>query len=189
MKNAFLTLLPVVFLSPAFHGIKAQKNLFARAAQYLHSVRDTFPNVAGIQVVVVRGDSLLFQISSGLANVEKSQSFDAGTGLYIASNTKAFTGLAMMKLVGQGKVNLDDRMTRYINRAWFPDSIAVDDIRVHDLLAHTHGLSYDALTFRTAFAGNAPDSMLPYLLRFTSYREGYPSGQFSYSNLGSCFRE
>ncbi|MEZ5083288.1 MAG: serine hydrolase domain-containing protein [Bacteroidales bacterium] len=150
---------------------------------FLETVLDSFPGVPGINLVVVNEDGILFYESAGYAVMEASTRFTAETGMYIASNTKAFVGLALAKLVSDGQVSADAPITKYINRKFFPDSIDVNQIYVRDLPGHTHGLSNDAMTFRTAFTGTAPDSLLPELLQFTSYSSTPPSKNFRYNNF------
>ena len=150
---------------------------------FLETVLDSFPGVPGINLVAVNGDGILFYESAGYAVVEASTRFTPETGMYIASNTKAFVGLALAKLVSDGQVSADAPITKYINRKFFPDSIDVDQIYVRDLPGHTHGLSNDAMTFRTAFTGTAPDSLLPDLLQYTSYSSSPPSKNFRYNNF------
>ncbi len=184
MKNNLYTIL-IFFsmLTIQLPALVAQNHFAGRTHEFLAATRDSFPNVAGIDVVVVKEQNVLFTASAGYADVAARRPFTPETGLYIASNTKSFTGLALQQLIRNGSISLDDPVTTYLNRAWFPDSTDVSGICIRDLLAHTHGLSNNAMTFRTAFAGNAPDSLLPGLLQFTSWREGHPSQAFSYSNF------
>ncbi|MCC3859981.1 serine hydrolase domain-containing protein [Pseudemcibacter aquimaris] len=89
-----------------------------------------------------------------------SRSFGGATPdtLYrIASNSKLFTALAILKLRDQGKLNLDDTIEKHID--WYNIKQKFDQsdpITIKSLLTHNSGLPYE------------PD--LPYW----SYRDGYP---------------
>ncbi len=135
----------------------------------------------GISVTGVHGGKVVFEKGFGFAD-EKNPMNDQ-TRLYIASNTKAFTGLAMAQLVNKGLIHLNDPLSKYIDPKYFPDSISVDSISIQQVLSHTHGLSNDPLVFRTAYSGEYPAD-LRNLLKFTSYRKGKPDHSFRYSNLG-----
>jgi len=178
---AFLILLLIqsLTITPAKSQTQNQEHIHS----FMQQVIDSFPGVSGLYVIAVQNDKILFSESVGYAQVENKTRFTPETEMYIASNTKAFTGLAMAKLIRDGRISENDPITKYIDRQYFPDSIDANHIYIHDLPAHTHGLSNDAMTFRTAFAGNAPDSILPSLLKFTSYRFHPHSKKFSYSNF------
>ena len=53
----------------------------------------------------------------------------------IASNTKTFTGTVLLQLVGEGKISLNDRVTKY-----FPQYTAANDITLTMLANMTSGL-------------------------------------------------
>ncbi len=181
LKWVLFILLGILLIIPdPSHG---QEALQKEVESYLDSVRDSFPGVPGIHVVVVDENGILLRASSGLADVGSKEPFTPETGMYIASNTKAFVGLAMAQLIESGKIGLNDPVTDYMDSKYFPDSIDVSNILIRDLIGHTHGLSNDAMTFRTAFAGNAPDSLLPHLLRYTSYYFHPPAKKFRYNNF------
>lgn len=175
------TILLLLSLIPCL--IFGQDDIRKNVEDYLQSVRDSFPGVPGIHVIVADKDHILFSVSAGFADMEDSIPFTSETGLYIASNTKTFVGLAMARLIEDGKIGFDDSITKYLDRSYFPDSIDADQIYIRDLPGHTHGLSNDGMTFRTAFAGSAPDSLLPSLLKYTSYAFHLPAKKFRYNNF------
>lgn len=72
--------------------------------------------VVGASVAVVKGRDTILVKGYGKANVELDVATPvAGTAIYeIGSITKQFTGAAIMQLVEQGKVSLDDDVTKYL---------------------------------------------------------------------------
>ena len=57
-------------------------------------------------MVGVKNGEVIYSKGFGYAN--EAYKMDAKTPIYIASNTKAFVGMAMSKLIESGKLNLDD---------------------------------------------------------------------------------
>jgi CubicO group peptidase (beta-lactamase class C family) len=94
--------------------------------------------VVGASVAVVRGRDTLLVKGYGKANIELDVATPAaGTAIYeIGSVTKQFTGAAIMQLVEQGKVNLDDDVTKYLPTF----KTAGRRVTVRRLLDHTSGM-------------------------------------------------
>ena len=63
---------------------------------------------------VIRGNDTLAYGAHGLANVEAWRAPTATTIYEIGSLTKQFTSAAIMKLVEQGRVKLDDDLSKYV---------------------------------------------------------------------------
>ena len=92
--------------------------------------------VAGMSVAVVKGRDTLVMKGYGFADVENDVPATASTVYRIGSITKQFTSAAVMQLVEQGKVSLDDDITKY-----FPNfSTHGQRILVRHLLNHTSGI-------------------------------------------------
>jgi len=72
----------------------------------------------------------------GLASVELAVPVTADTVFDLASVTKTFTAMAIMTLVTDGKLSLDDPIARYIDRT--PSGWAAMTVR--QLLTHTSGI-------------------------------------------------
>ncbi len=90
----------------------------------------------GISVAVQHGGELIVATGYGLADVENGVPATEHTVYRIGSVTKQFTAAAVMKLVEEGKVALDDPMTKY-----FPDyPVGEFHITVGQLLDHTSGI-------------------------------------------------
>ena len=82
----------------------------------------------------------------GKANIEKNLPVTKKTMFSTGSVSKIYLAAAALKLVDEGKLNLDDKVTEYI-----PDFKMADprykDITVGMLLNHTSGMPGDALLF------------------------------------------
>ncbi|HEY4215566.1 MAG TPA: serine hydrolase domain-containing protein, partial [Gemmatimonadaceae bacterium] len=85
---------------------------------------------------VIRGTDTLAYGAYGLANVDASRAPTATTIYEIGSNTKQFTSAGIMKLVEQGKVKLDDDLSKYVPQ--FP--LHGMHVSIRQLLTHTSGI-------------------------------------------------
>lgn len=133
----------------------------------------TIPEVPSIGVTIVR-DGKPYARAFGYADVGKKKLADANTGYYIGSTTKAFTGLACAILAGQGKLDLDAPISKYL-----PEVKATVTLR--KLLSHTSGIENVPIVFRTAFSGEHDPATLVALIDSSKPRA---NADFRYDNLG-----
>jgi len=94
-------------------------------------------DVPGIAVGVYSRGQILLAKGYGLANIELNVPVKAETIFQSGSVGKQFTSAAIMMLVEEGKIGLDDSIVKYFRDA--PQSWQA--IRVKNLLSHTSGLS------------------------------------------------
>jgi len=90
----------------------------------------------GVSVVVTENGKTAYRAERGSANIESKASIAPGTFFRFASITKQFTAAAIMKLVDQGKISLDDPLTKYLPDYPGPGGAAT----VRQLLNHTSGI-------------------------------------------------
>lgn len=96
----------------------------------------THPEFVGLSVAVARGDELIVDRGYGIADLEWNAPVDASTIFRIGSTTKTFTAAAILRLAEQGKLGLDDPLSRYVPE--FDTGGRVVTIR--QLLNHTSGI-------------------------------------------------
>lgn len=89
--------------------------------------------IPGMSAAIVKDQELLWAKGFGYADVEKQISASPNTLYYIASLTKTFATTVLLQLVEQGKLNLDEPMSKYSNE--FKD----DKVKVKHVLSHTSG--------------------------------------------------
>lgn len=95
---------------------------------------DRTNNFSGV-VVVGRGESILLQRVYGSANVELGVPNRLDTVFHVASVSKPFTAAAILALVQDGKMTLEDPLSRF-----FPDYPHGREILVRHLLTHSSGI-------------------------------------------------
>jgi CubicO group peptidase (beta-lactamase class C family) len=92
--------------------------------------------IPGAAIGVVQRDRVLLRRDYGLANLETETPVRPGTVFDLASVTKPFTAAALLMLMQDGKLRLDDHITTFIAGA----PVAWKDITVRHLLSHTSGI-------------------------------------------------
>jgi CubicO group peptidase (beta-lactamase class C family) len=92
--------------------------------------------IPGVSLAVCRDGQIIKATGYGLANVELDISMTPETVLQTGSVGKQFTSMAIMMLLEEGKLGLDEKIPKYIR-----ESPAVwKDVTVRELLTHTSGI-------------------------------------------------
>jgi len=113
-------------------------------------------DVPGVVAMVVSADRVLYQGAFGKLNVAGGVDMPPDAIFRIASMTKPMTSAAVMMLVEEGKLKLDDEVSRYVPRFASPTVLTTADaargtfetrpaarpITIRHLLTHTSGIGY-----------------------------------------------
>jgi N-acyl-D-amino-acid deacylase len=92
--------------------------------------------IPGLSVAILRGDSVLLSRGYGMANVELRVPASDSTIYQSGSMGKQFTATAVVMLAEQGKLRLDDAITK-----WLPEGRGKwERVTVRHLLTHTGGI-------------------------------------------------
>ena len=102
-------------------------------------------HVQGLVWGVVRNGQLVHLGTAGFQDVESRRPVTADTLFRIASMSKAFTALAILKLRDEGRLSLDATAESYVPelRSWTYPTADSPRIRVRDLLSHAAGFVDD----------------------------------------------
>ena len=150
MKRSILALL--VFTCAAYAQPVNSAERVARIDHLLQQYVDK-NQVAGAVALVLKDGRPAYEHSFGWSDKEAGRKMTAGTIFRIASQTKAFTSTAVLALYEEGKIGLDDPVSRFIP-TFRHTTVAVKDdsgvrvvpakraITIRDLLTHTAGISY-----------------------------------------------
>lgn len=142
-------------------------------------------DIPGAAVAVVTGDSVLFTAGFGYANIEKKMPVTVNTHFFLGSITKSFTALGIVKLVEEGKIDLNTPVKEIL-----PDIIIqnrwekTDPVRVVHLLEHTAGICDGFLTvFNWRHEPNIPlKEVMGMQKRIVIHHR--PGSFYLYSNIG-----
>ena len=100
------------------------------------------PAEPGVAVIVVRDGGIIFRKGQGIANLELEVPIEPDMVFRLGSLTKQFTAVAILMLAEQGKLTLDDSISKFL-----PDYPTHDHlITIKHLLTHTSGIkSYTSM--------------------------------------------
>jgi CubicO group peptidase (beta-lactamase class C family) len=134
-------------------------------------------HIPGLALLVSRGGKIVEAEGFGLANVELQVPVKPETVFQSGSVGKQFTATAVMMLVEEGKVGLDDPLTKY-----FADAPASwNEVTVRELLSHTAGFG----DYPEKFDFHRDVTEDEELKLVESIPLAYPAGtKWAYSNLG-----
>ncbi|QEG22925.1 serine hydrolase [Mariniblastus fucicola] len=90
-------------------------------------------------ILLARDNEVLLKKAFGLASRRFDVSNNVKTKFNLGSMNKMFTAVSVLQLVQQGKLSLDDRLSKYVDESWLPREIT-DKIQITHLLSHTSGL-------------------------------------------------
>lgn len=124
-KIGLLLLFPIQLIAQSATIKKIDAYCTAQAQHY---------NFSGV-VLIAKGPTVLYQKAFGQAARQWNIANTLHTKFQIASLTKQFTAAMILKLVEEGKLSLNDKLTR-----WFPHYPKGDSVTVHMLLNHTAGI-------------------------------------------------
>ena len=103
-----------------------------------------YGKMPGISIGIVYDGELIYQNGLGYADVDKKIPASVDTRYRIASQSKMFTALGIMILRDEGKLRLDDPVTKFL--PWLnlkPVNESDPPITLFQLLTHSSGLSRD----------------------------------------------
>ncbi len=140
--------------------------------------------VPGLQYVVIDKERTLFEYAGGWADIQNRQPMTPDTTLMAYSMTKIFTAVAILQLVEQAKLALDDLFDLYV-----PDTpYRGRGITIRQLLDHTAGLPNPVPLRWVHLVDEAEsfdeDAALAQVLRANSQLKFEPGQKFAYSNIG-----
>jgi CubicO group peptidase (beta-lactamase class C family) len=110
--------------------------------------------LAGVQTLIYRRGAIVHQECVGMADIAAHKPMTADAIFRIYSMTKPITSVAVLMLLEEGRLRLDDPLSRYVPAFKAMKVLdatpgsgvtlvpAAREITLHDLLTHTAGLSY-----------------------------------------------
>jgi CubicO group peptidase (beta-lactamase class C family) len=148
-------------------------------------------NVPGLNIALARHGNLVWEAAYGYADAHARRAMSVQTVFHSGSIAKAYAAIAIMQLVEQGLVKLDDPVSQYLTFE-VKNPLGGPPVTIRHLLTHTSGIGKDEIasylcddprtvgtlqgTVEKAFAGESGKS------RWTA-----PVGaKWQYSNLGAA---
>lgn len=106
---------------------QARKKTFARELTELKA----FFHIPAISVIIKKGDKTIFEDYLGFVNLKTKVVNDSLTTFPMASLTKIFSAVLIMKLVEEKKLDLDEPINKYVTNRNIADSIKIKHILSH----------------------------------------------------------
>lgn len=153
----------------------ATSPLFAQKTKQLEKLFDSYDKAGQFSgsILVAEKGKIIFEKSYGYRNGPKREK-NTNNSLYrVFSVTKMFTATVILKLEEQGKLSLNDKLSKY-----YPDFPKGDSITLANLLSHTSGIPNETASENTI----DEETFIKYItakpLNFS------PGKQWDYSNSG-----
>ena len=121
----------------AQQSVVTEQDMLAEVATLMD--RTCEQDVFSGSVLVARGDEALFTHACGEASKRFHVPNNIDTKFNLGSMNKMFTSTAVMQLVENGTIEVDDTLSKYLDESWLPREVT-DRITIHHLLTHTSGL-------------------------------------------------
>lgn len=171
MRHKLIPLFSVILLLTATVGARGD-----RVDEFIKSKMKE-RQIQGLSLAVIRNGKIVKAKGYGLANVELNVPVTPQTVYRLASTGKLFIATGIMLLVEEGKLSLDDPVSKYL--AGTPDTW--QKITVRHLLSHTSGVAKEAPGYDDFKIQKDADVIK------TAYLQSllFPPGEkAAYSNLG-----
>lgn len=108
------------------------RNYFRQLSQFFDST--LLDNGFNGGILIAKNGSVIYEKYAGYANLRTKDSITANTSMHIASTSKTFTGIAILRLIQEQKLSLNDSINKF-----FP-GFPYAGITVKMLLSHRSGL-------------------------------------------------
>jgi CubicO group peptidase (beta-lactamase class C family) len=124
----------VLFFNLTYAQQEDDKELIAYFDKILSEQFKT--NETGATALVSRNGQIIYKKAFGMANLESNTPMQIDNVFWVASIGKQFTAVAILQLMEQGKLNLQDEITKFV-----PDyPTQGNKITIEHLLTHTSGI-------------------------------------------------
>ncbi len=192
-RNAFVIFVWVVtvpVITMSAQNVKAADSFINFKTLYEQELKQV--GVVGSSFVFLRDNKVAASDYYGSANLAKNQPVDENTIYHWASNTKPFTGIAIMQLRDRRLLKLDDPVTKYLPelRAVHNPFGSMDEITIRHLMTHSAGFRNGTWPWSSGKDWEPFEpteySQLVAMLPYTEIKFK-PGSKFSYSNLGIIF--
>lgn len=153
------------------------------------AVRDAMraEHIAGVTVAIVDSSGVALTHGYGLARIGPDRPVDENTLFRVASISKTPTWIAVMQMVEQGKLTLDDPVNDHLPEALrIPDEGFSEPILVRHLLSHSAGFEDSALGHLFVADQTRVLPLERYLARYRPHRVRPPGTVAVYSNYGAA---
>ena len=163
------------------------ENRARKVRDYVKTLMTT-GNFPGIQYYVACPESVIFRCDTGFADVKNAKLIGPETKMVVYSLGKVFTAVAILQLVDEGKLSLDNPVSKYLTD--FPYG---NGVTIRHLLSQTSGIPNPIpVTFAHLVDGDAGgdgDTVLRKLASKNPKPQFAPGAMYAYSDLSYWYLE
>ncbi len=142
--------------------------------------------VPGIAIAIVHDDKVVYKKGFGVCEAGRPQRIDADTVFQMASVSKPITSTVLARLVGDERIQWDDRVIDHDPQFRMYDPYVTRELRLRDLLCHRSGLPDHCGDLLEDIGFDRREVL--YRLRYqppdSSFRSQYAYTNFGFSEAG-----
>lgn len=140
-------------------------------------------DIPGVAIALVQEGKTIWSKAYGYAHRESNRKMTIDTKCRVESISKSVTAWGVMKLVEQGKIDLDSSVVQYLDDWEFPPSkFSTKKVTIRQLLSHNAGMPLGNFSERYSLKEDIPSLEESLLKEAILVKE--PGSFFSYSNVG-----
>ncbi len=183
MKRWLLPMLVFVLVPFVVYGqAPDEKNLDAIVAEALKAFESP-----GAAVVIVHDGKVVYLKGAGVRELGKSEAITEDTIFQIASCTKAFLAMLIAMLTGNGALDWDEPVHKYVPYFRLSDPLADQNVTIRDLLCHRTGLSrHDLLWFHSPLEPEEVIRRIGKVKLTTSFRSTWEYANIPFLTAGTA---
>ena len=180
-KNEFISALIIFITLVVSINLQAQeKNKITGLDHCISEIfkKLQFDTMPGASVLVSQNGDIIYQKGFGYADIEKKIQVTPDTKFKIGSISKQFTAAAILKLQEEGKLKIEDKLSKYI-----PDFPRGNEVTIYQLLTHTSGIhDYNSTPGLDMNKPVTPQALIEIIKNFQY--DFNPGDRYLYNNSG-----
>lgn len=118
----------------------SEESIFKNLQTKLDSLSQVENGLVGFSVAIVNSDSVLYKRGFGFANLQDSVLYTTSTIQNVASISKTFIGVCLMKAQEEGLLNLNDPIHQYLDFEVINPNFPNHPITIRHLATHTSSI-------------------------------------------------
>lgn len=173
---------PLPYIAPPLLAINAieKQQLSSRVASYFQESLLRYEGLFSGGILVAKGGQVLFEHYAGYTDYpKKKQPLQEDSPLHIASTSKTFTAIAILQLVEQGKLSLDDSLQVFFENWPYPG------VTIKQLLTHRSGLPNYVYFMESDKSRQSPyvnNEVINWMIQHKPAPHARPNTRFEYCN-------
>ncbi|WP_286234511.1 serine hydrolase domain-containing protein [Thalassotalea sediminis] len=159
-------------------------NITDKIDNQISKIRTQLNINSAIAIAVIDNEKIIYQRTTGYADIEHNILANDETLFYIASITKPLFAQFILQILEKSQYSLDTTLAQMFPEIKFHSEIKANKVTIKHLLSHTSGLQDNFLTNALSITGIHNKQLTKSMLSKLYSNTEKPLGQFQYTNLG-----